>query len=81
MGVFNHEWWEAETFAALVTILGKEVAEISDGALEEGVDVRINRLVVEHDVVVVCGPFSRTRWAASPAATSASFLGWAAPRS
>ena len=54
--VFNHAWWRPETFAALGSIPAGEVAEISGGVLEEGVDVRLNRLVVEHDLVVVCGP-------------------------
>lgn len=56
VGVFNHEWWKPETFAFLGTITAEEVAEISEGLLEEEVDVRLNRMVVEHDLVVVCGP-------------------------
>lgn len=54
--VFNHEWWKPETFVSLGTIAAGEVAEISGGMLDERLDVRINRLVVEHDRVIVCGP-------------------------
>lgn len=56
VGVFNHEWWKPETFASLGRIPAGEVAEISGGMLEEEVDVRLNRMVVEHDAVIVCGP-------------------------
>lgn len=56
VGVFNHEWWKPETFASLGTISAQEVAEISGSLLEEEVNVRLNRLVVEHDLVIVCGP-------------------------
>lgn len=54
--VFNHEWWKPETFVQLGTISAEEVREISGGALDEKLKVRINRLVVESDVVIVCGP-------------------------
>ena len=54
--VFNHEWWKTETFSSLGKVPAAEVAEISGGMLEEEVDVRLNRMVVEHDVVVICGP-------------------------
>jgi nickel-dependent lactate racemase len=54
--VLNHEWWKPETFVSLGAIPAEEVALISGGALAEEVNVRINRLVVEYDRVVVCGP-------------------------
>lgn len=54
--VFNHDWWKPETFASLGKIPAEEIAEISGGMLEEEVDVRLNRMVVEHDLVIVCGP-------------------------
>lgn len=56
VGVFNHEWWEPETFVSLGTIPAGQIAEISGGLLEREVEVRLNRMVVEHDLVVVCGP-------------------------
>lgn len=54
--VFNHKWWEPETFISLGTIPSGEVGEISGGTLIEEVDVRVNRKVVEYDHVIVCGP-------------------------
>jgi nickel-dependent lactate racemase len=56
VGVFNHEWWKPETFVSLGAIPAEEVTEISGGVLAEEVDVRINRLVVQYDRVIVCGP-------------------------
>ncbi|MGF1660950.1 MAG: lactate racemase domain-containing protein [Kineosporiaceae bacterium] len=54
--LLNHEWWLPATFAHLGRIDAAEVAGISGGLLAEAVDVRVNRLVLEHDAVVVCGP-------------------------
>ena len=54
--VRNHEWWDDQTFALLGRIEAERVAELSGGLLERGVDVRVNRAVVEHDVTLVVGP-------------------------
>ena len=56
INVFNHEWSDPETFVSLETISSGEVSEISGGMMEEEVEVRINRKVVEYDHVIVCGP-------------------------
>ncbi|GAB2672144.1 lactate racemase domain-containing protein [Thalassiella azotivora] len=54
--VLNHEWWDQAAFADLGHIGADRVAELSGGLLREGVDVRLNRAVVEHDVALVVGP-------------------------
>jgi nickel-dependent lactate racemase len=54
--VLNHEWWDAATFTNLGHIGAERVAELSGGLLHQGVDVRLNRAVVEHDVTLVVGP-------------------------
>ena len=54
--VLNHRWHDPDTFADLGAIPAERVAELSGGLLEVGVDVRINRAVVEHDVALVVGP-------------------------
>ncbi len=56
MTVLNHSWWDPGTFVSLGTISAERVGELSEGRLHEGVDVRLNRAVVEHDVVLVVGP-------------------------
>jgi nickel-dependent lactate racemase len=56
MVVRNHEWRDPATFVAVGTIGADRIAELSDGMLHESVDVRINRAVVEHDLVLIVGP-------------------------
>ena len=40
----------------LGTITGERISELSEGRLDQPVDVRLNRHVVEHDVALVVGP-------------------------
>jgi nickel-dependent lactate racemase len=54
--VRNHEWWDAATFASVGTIGADRIAELSEGRLRHGVNVRLNRAVVEHDLTLVVGP-------------------------
>src|SRR5258708_6818629 len=54
--VFNHEWENPDTFITLGTIGANEVSEISQGMLHETITVRVNRLVNEYDMIIVCGP-------------------------
>ena len=56
MTVLNHAWQDPRTFVTLGAIAAERVEELSEGRLSQGVDVRINRAVVEHDVVLVVGP-------------------------
>jgi nickel-dependent lactate racemase len=54
--VLNHRWDMDATFVTLDTISADEASLLSGGRLEVEVPVRINRLVLEHDVLLVCGP-------------------------
>jgi nickel-dependent lactate racemase len=54
--VFNHEWADPATFVTLGTIPPEEIASISQGMLYESVDVRINKLVNDYDLLLICGP-------------------------
>ncbi len=54
--VFNHRWDEPETFVQIGTLSRKEVDELSNGQLSLDVPVKINRLVMEYDHLIVCGP-------------------------
>ncbi len=54
--IFNHRWDDPATFAELGTIPASEIAEITGGRLNQGVPVALNRLVVEYDHVLICGP-------------------------
>lgn len=54
--IFNHRWDDPGTFATLGTIPAREIAELTGGRLEQDVPVALNRLVVEYDHVLICGP-------------------------
>ena len=54
--VLNHRWHDPATFTDLGHISADRVAELSGGLLRVGVEVKINRAVVEHDVALVVGP-------------------------
>ena len=54
--VFNHRWDDPATFAELGSIPARAIAEITGGRLEVDVPVALNRLVVEYDHVLICGP-------------------------
>lgn len=54
--VLNHRWDTDATFVTLDTISADEASRLSGGLLAVEVPVRINRLVLEHDVLLVCGP-------------------------
>jgi nickel-dependent lactate racemase len=54
--VLNHEWRDPATFVQLGTIPADRLGELSDGMLRQPVDVRINRVVVEHDLTLIVGP-------------------------
>lgn len=53
---YNHEWWRPETFHELGALQRDEVRVASEGRLDEPIPVRINRLAVRHDVVLIAGP-------------------------
>jgi len=54
--VLNHAWWDQATFVPVGTLGANTVSLLSEGALHEPVDVRINRIVLESDVTVMIGP-------------------------
>lgn len=56
LSVRNHEWWDPATFVTVGHIAGERIAELSGGLLRTGVDVRVNRAVVEHDATIIVGP-------------------------
>ena len=53
---FNHEWWRPEAFVGLGELDSSTVRQLSEGRLDETIPVRINRLAVEHDTVLIAGP-------------------------
>ena len=54
--VFNHRWDDPASYAKLGVIPAREIAELTGGRLREDVPVALNRLAVEYDHVLICGP-------------------------
>lgn len=56
VNVFNHDWAAPDVLTTLGEISGDEIAKISGGILNETVPVRVNRLVLDYDQIIICGP-------------------------
>jgi nickel-dependent lactate racemase len=54
--IFNHRWDLPGTFVTLGVIPAREIAELSGGLLRQDVPVSLNRLVLDYDHLVICGP-------------------------
>src|SRR5262245_45675781 len=54
--IFNHRWDDPATFVTLGTIGAAETRALSDGMLSLEVPVRANRMLLDYDQIVVCGP-------------------------
>jgi nickel-dependent lactate racemase len=77
--IFNHNWSDPATYARLGTIPAHEVAELTGGRLSEDVPVALNRLAVEYDHVLICGPVFPHEVAGFSGGTKYLFPGIAAP--
>lgn len=56
LSVENHAWDDPSTFVTLGTIPPQRVESLSQGRLAVAVPVRVNRAVVDADLVVIAGP-------------------------
>ncbi|MFZ5917745.1 MAG: lactate racemase domain-containing protein [Chloroflexota bacterium] len=54
--VLNHRWDRPETFTTLGSLSAAETRTLSDGMLSLDVPVRINKLILDYDHLIVCGP-------------------------
>lgn len=54
--VFNHRWDDPATFTTLGTIPAREIEQLTGGRLSRDVAVALNRLPLDYDHVLVCGP-------------------------
>jgi nickel-dependent lactate racemase len=77
--VFNHRWDDPATFADLGAIPAREIAELTGGRLNEAVPVSLNRLVLEYDHVLICGPVFPHEVVGFSGGTKYLFPGIAAP--
>jgi nickel-dependent lactate racemase len=54
--LLNHAWDDPNALTSLGTIAEDEVAALSGGKLRMSVPVRLNKLVLEYDHLLICGP-------------------------
>jgi lactate racemase len=54
--IFNHRWDDPATFVTLGTIPAAEIEGLTGGRLRQDVPVALNRLLVEYEHVLICGP-------------------------
>ena len=53
---FNHDWKNPDQLKCIGTINRDEVTKISNGLLQQKVDVTINKMVFDYDLIVILGP-------------------------
>jgi nickel-dependent lactate racemase len=56
VGIFNHRWDRPDDLVTIGTIPAGEAQRLTDGLLADEVPVRLNRLVQDYDVLMLCGP-------------------------
>ncbi|MCW5852079.1 MAG: DUF2088 domain-containing protein [Anaerolineae bacterium] len=54
--IFNHRWDQPDTFIQLGEIPADEIGALTDGRLVQSVPVQLNRLILDYDVLLICGP-------------------------
>jgi nickel-dependent lactate racemase len=54
--IFNHRWDDPAAFANLGEIPAEEIAQLTGGLLRESVPVNLNRLILDYDHILICGP-------------------------
>ncbi len=54
--LFNHAWQDPEALVQVGTITSEQVEQISRGLLHQSVPVRLNKLILDYDHLLVCGP-------------------------
>ncbi|HEU5403687.1 MAG TPA: lactate racemase domain-containing protein, partial [Terriglobales bacterium] len=54
--IFNHHWSDPSVFTTLGKIPASEIAEITNGLMSADVPVSLNRLILDYDHIIICGP-------------------------
>ncbi len=56
ISIFNHAWKDPAALTYLGTISAQEMAELTEARLAMDVEVQLNRLVLDYDHLIICGP-------------------------
>lgn len=54
--VYNHRWMDPQTFVQIGVIPAEAIHDLTDGLFAQEVPVRINRLVLDYDRLLIVGP-------------------------
>jgi nickel-dependent lactate racemase len=54
--IFNHHWENPANFVSLGTIPAREIDEITGGLMSQDVPVTLNKLILDYDLLFICGP-------------------------
>ena len=54
--VVNHLWAKPETFTNLGRIPAAEIAKLTGGRMSQDVSVTLNKLILDYDHIIICGP-------------------------
>lgn len=56
VGFYNHHWNSPEHLYTAGTLSASEITELSNGQLEESVDVTLNKMIRDYDTLFIIGP-------------------------
>jgi nickel-dependent lactate racemase len=54
--IFNHHWEDPSNFATLGSVPAKEIEQITGGLMSKDVPVSLNKMILDYDQIVICGP-------------------------
>ena len=54
--ILNHRWDLPETFIKVGNLSNKETSKITNGFLDENVDITINKIIYDYDKILILGP-------------------------
>jgi nickel-dependent lactate racemase len=54
--IFNHRWDDPASFVHIGTLPAGEISALTGGLMAQDVPVRLNRLILDYDQLLVCGP-------------------------
>ena len=54
--ISNHRWDLSDTFVTIGTIPAAEIEEITGGLMRQEVPVTLNKLILDYDQLIICGP-------------------------
>ncbi len=53
---FNHHWKDPDQIQSVGVIKKSEISQISNGLMEEEVNITINKIVFDYDILMIIGP-------------------------